>query len=62
MQYPILLKRVFECGIKGRAWRILSLWYKDPGCMMKLDGKLSSPYKLERGVLQGSILSPTLSY
>ena len=60
VQYPVLLKRAFDCGINGKAWRLLKSWYTSPGCMVKVDGKVSQPFCLERGVLQGSVLSPTL--
>ena len=60
VQYPLLLKRVFERGINGKAWRILNSWYTKPKCKIRVNGMLSSTITLERGVLQGSVLSPTL--
>ena len=56
----MLLSQAFECGIVGRAWRLLRSWYTDPKCMVKLEGSFSQEFHLERGVLQGSVLSPTL--
>ena len=60
VQYPLLLKRVFDCGINGKAWRLLNSWYTKPKCKIQVNGMLSSTITLERGVLQGSVLSPTL--
>ncbi len=60
VQYPVLLKRAFEAGINGKTWRLIRSWYSSPKSMVKVDGQLSPTFSLERGVLQGSILSPTL--
>ncbi len=60
VQYPILLKQIFDCGINGKAWRLLDSWYKNPRCMVQIRKNLSQSFCLERGVLQGSVLSPTL--
>ena len=60
VQYPILLNCVFSWGINGKAWRLLDSWYTEPKCRVKVNGRLSQTICLERGVLQGSILSPTL--
>ena len=46
VQYPILFKHLYDAGINGKTWRI--------------NGSLSSKFKIERGVLQGSVLSPVL--
>ena len=42
------------------AWRLLKDWYEDGSCQVKLDGKLSARHRVERGVKQGSVLSPAL--
>ena len=60
VQYSVLLSRAYESGIKGKTWRIIKSWYTDPQCVVKLNGKFSESYTMERGVLQGSVLSPTL--
>ena len=60
IQYPILLKRLFEAGVDGRVWRLLRSWYTSPRCRVKINGSLSSAITLKRGVLQGSVLSPIL--
>ena len=60
IQYPVLLKRLYESGVNGKAWRLLRSWYTSPRSMVRVNGVLSSPFTLERGVLQGSVLSPVL--
>ena len=60
IQYPVLLKRLYESGVNGKAWRIIRSWYTSPKSMMRVNEVLSSPFTLEHGVLQGSILSPVL--
>ena len=56
VQYPILLKRLYEAGIDGRAWRLLHI-SKEHG-----EGGWLFIFHVhaERGVLQGSVLSPVL--
>ena len=60
VQYPVLLQRSYECGVVGRAWRLLRSWYTSPQCRVKVNGQLSDSFSLQRGVLQGSVLSPSL--
>ena len=60
VHYSVLLKRLYEAGVDGRAWRLLRSWYASPKSMVRVDGSLSSMFTLERGVLQGSVLSPVL--
>ena len=60
VQYPLLLRRMFDCGINGKARRLLNSWYTKPKCKIQVNGMLFSTITLERGVLQGSVLSPTL--
>ena len=60
MQYPILFKRLFDAGINGKTWRLIRNWYTNPKCMVRSNGCFSSPFTIERGVLQGSVLSPVL--
>ena len=60
VQYPVLLRRLYDTGINGRAWRLLKSWYTSPKGMVRVNGSLSTMFTLERGVLQGSVLSPVL--
>ena len=46
--------------MNGRMWRLLKSWYEGGSACVKLDGRLSMNYSVERGVKQGSVLSPAL--
>jgi hypothetical protein len=60
VQYPILLKCLYKAGVDGKAWRLMRSRYTSPRCMVRVNGAMSSAFTLERGVLQGSVLSPVL--
>ena len=60
VQYPILFKRLYDAGINGKIWRLIRNWHADPMCMIRINGSLSSKFKIEHDVLQGSVLSPVL--
>ena len=60
VQYSTLLKRLYEAGINGKTWRLIRNWYIDPKCMVRVNRCLSSTFTIQRGVLQGSVLSPIL--
>ena len=60
VEYPVLLKRLFDAGINGKMWRLLKSWYDGGSCQVKLNSTLSSCYSIKRGVKQGSFLSPSL--
>ena len=56
----MLLERLYEAGVNGRMWRLLDSWYEGASCRVKLDGEVSGSFHVERGVKQGSVLSPAL--
>ena len=61
VEYPVLLKRLYDIGVNGKMWRLIKNWYMGARCQVKLEsGYLSDSYSVERGVKQGSVLSPTL--
>ena len=60
VKYPVLLNRLYEAGVNGKTWRLLRSWYDGASCCVQCDGALSNSFKVERGVKQGSVLSPTL--
>ncbi len=60
VEYPVLFKRLFEVGINGKTWRVLKSWYEGAVGQVRLDGTLSEAFEVNRGVKQGSVLSPTL--
>ena len=59
-EYPVLLERLFGAGVNGKMWQLLSSWHDGGSCHVKLDGRLSASFQVERGVKQGSVLLPTL--
>lgn len=61
IEYPVLLKRLYDLGLNGKCWRIIKSWYENASCKVKLDeGVFSRICPAERGVKQGSVLSPAL--
>ena len=60
VEFPVLLKRLFDVGINSKTWRILRSWYTDGHSSVCLGQHVSPPFALRRGVRQGSVLSPTL--
>ena len=60
VEYPVLLDRLYEIGVNGKMWRLVKNWYEGGSCKVKLDGDMSESYTIERGVKQGSVLSPAL--
>ena len=57
IEVPVLLQRLFQAGINSKTWRLL---YNNCSSSVRLNQHTSSPFMLERGVRQGSILSPSL--
>ena len=60
VEYPVLLEKLYEVGVNGKMWRLLKSWYEGGSCRVKIDGRLSESFSVERGVKQGSVLSPAL--
>ena len=60
IEYYILLKHLYSSGIHGKCWRIIQSFYDRPKGHVKVNGCLSPGFLIERGVRQGSVLSPTL--
>ena len=60
VEFPVLLKRLFDIGVNAKTWRILRSWYTDCRSSICLRQHVSSSFPVGRGVRQGSILSPTL--
>ena len=59
VEFPVLLDRLFSIGINGKMWRLIRNWYAGGMCFVHVDGASSTSFPIERGVHQGSILSPT---
>ena len=60
VEYCILLKHLYSKGICGKCWRVIQSFYARPKGHVKVNGYLSPGFVIERGVRQGSVLSPTL--
>ena len=60
VEYGVLLCRLYDMGINAKLWRVIRKWYRGPQCQVQLDGTLSPSFSLQRGVRQGSVLSPIL--
>ena len=60
VELPVLLERLFDLGINGKFWRFIKNWYTGSRGRVRVDGHLSDAFPVNRGVRQGSVLSPTL--
>ena len=60
IEYPILFSHLYKLGINGKLWRILRSWYTGTECRVRVDGHCGESFRVERGVRQGSVLSPVL--
>ena len=60
VEFPVLLKRLFDVGVNSKTWRILCSWYANCQSSVHLGQHVSPSFALSRGVQQGSILSPAL--
>ena len=60
VEFPVLLDRLYSIGVSGKTWRIIKNWYDSGSCCVKLEDGHSNIFPIERGVRQGSVLSPTL--
>ena len=54
VEYHTLLSHIFKLEVNGKCWRVIKNWYTD---VVKANNML---FKVNRGVKQGSVLSPTL--
>ena len=54
IEYDDLLNNI---GINGKCWRLIRHWYTN---VIKLEDEYSKLFTINRGVKQGSVLSPTL--
>ena len=60
VEYCVLLHHLYRSGINGKTWRIIGSFYADPQAQIRIGNKLSRVIKFQRGVRQGSVLSPML--
>ncbi len=59
LEFPVLMANLFNTGVNGKCWRLIRSWYDHPSSRFKHAGMLSESFVVERGVKQGSVLSPT---
>ena len=59
VEYYVLLKYLFSRGIDGKCWRLIQSYYERPTARVKVNNCLSHEFVIERGVRQGSVLSPS---
>ena len=57
VEFPVLLDHLFSIE---KTWRIIKSWYEGGSCCVKVEDRLSNAFPVQRGVRQGSVLSPTL--
>ena len=60
VEFPVLLDRLFSIGVNGKTWRIIKDWYEGGSWRVKLEDRFSNAFLVQRGVRQGSVLSPAL--
>ena len=56
IEYPVLLKRLYDFGVNGKCWRFIKSWYENTSGQD--EGVFSKSYPVESGVKQESVLSP----
>jgi hypothetical protein len=55
-----LWKRLWDVGVRGKAWRLLQEWYRGSTSSVLVDGEETRAFELQQGVKQGCVLSPVL--
>ena len=60
VELPTLLRHLYNVEINGKFWRFIKNWYAKSTSRVRVNNQLSDPFIVERGVKQGSVLSPTL--
>ena len=60
VEYYSLLSHIFKLGVNSKCWHVIKNWYTDSCSVVKVNNMLSNPFKVNSGVKQGSVLSPTL--
>ena len=59
IEHSILLNSLYDAGVNGKAWRVVSSIYNNLNAVVKSGSSYSSHFPISRGVQQGSVLSPT---
>ena len=60
IQWPVMIAVLKQMGFGDRWLTLTSTLYKQRSARLSINGELSEPFPIERGVLQGDPLSPAL--
>ena len=60
IQWPVMLAILTKMGFGPRFMTVIRAMYKTRRAHLSINGELSQPFNIERGVLQGDPLSPAL--
>ena len=60
IEYCVLLTHLYSSGINGKGWRLISSFYSRPSGQVRICNQLTNPFTLQRGIRQGSVMSPML--
>ena len=60
VEYPVLLNHLFRAGVVGKTWRLIKNWYSNSSSCVRISETFSRVFSINRGVKQGSVLSPVL--
>ena len=58
VEIPVL-HRLFQAGVNSKTWRLVQDWYTNCNSHVRVGCQNSSSFHLQRGIRQGSILSPS---
>ena len=56
VSHSILLRKLHHHGLRGPLFNLLQLYLTNRSICTKMDGKLSKPISIQRGIPQGSVL------
>ena len=60
IEYTTFLSHLYDLEINGKYWRLIKSWYTNPKNILRHNYVTSHSFDVQRGVRQGSVLSPTL--
>ena len=60
IEYTTFLSHLYDLEINGKYWRLIKSWYTNPENVLRHNYVTSHSFDVQRGVRQGSVLSPTL--
>ena len=60
IEHTVLLNHLYKAGINGKALRVIGAFYDKAKARVRVGSSHSAKFQLNRGVKQGSVLSPLL--